>query len=96
MSSEKLLRLEQWVQAGFQPDLTLYFDVPVEVARERLDSARQADRFEREQEGFFQRVRAAYLARAAQSPQRIRVIDGGRPIVDIKEELEDELLIICK
>lgn len=96
VSSEKLSRLEQCVQDGLQPDLTFYLDVPVEVARQRLDGARQADRFEREQEDFFQRVRVAYLARAAQSPQRIRVIDGRQSIADIKNELEKELLTICK
>lgn len=84
MALEKLEQLEHWVQEGFSPDLTLYFDVPVEVSRERLQSARAADRFEREPDDFFERVRQAYLQRARQFPQRIRVIDGSQPLEKVK------------
>lgn len=93
---DKLARLEQWTQEGLQPDLTLYFDLPVKTAKERLSGVRNADRFEKEQEGFFQRVRAGYLARAAEWPQRIRTIDGNLPISEIKKELESIILTICK
>lgn len=95
VSPEKLQSLERWVQQDFQPDLTFYVDVTVETARERLSGVRHADRFEREHDGFFQRVRAGYLARAAQWPGRIRVIDGNRPIPDIQKELEKEISTLC-
>jgi len=84
VSLARLEILEQWVQGNFSPDLTLYFDVPVEVSRERLQSARAADRFEREPDDFFERVRQAYLQRARQFPQRIRVIDGSPSLEKVK------------
>jgi dTMP kinase len=68
--------LERWVHPGVQPDLTLLFDVPPDVAAQRLASARAADRFEREQTAFFTRVRAAYEARAREFPDRFAIIDG--------------------
>lgn len=84
VAQSKLENLEQWVHAGFSPDLTVYFDVPVIVGRERLQSARVADRFEMESNLFFERVRQAYLQRAGQFPQRIRVVDGSRPLAEVK------------
>ncbi len=83
----RLEALEQWVHADLQPDLTLLFDVPLAVARERLSRSRTLDKFEQEQDEFFERVRAVYLERAARFPQRIRVIDSTRPIDDVSSEL---------
>src|SRR5690606_4836591 len=80
---EKLEKLEHWVQEGFSPDLTVYFDVPVTISRERVQSARAADRFEMESDKFFERVRQAYLRRAQQFPQRIKVVDGGQPLAQV-------------
>lgn len=88
MPEARLQALEEWVQQGVQPDLTLLFDVPVETARERLSRNATLDRFEQEQQEFFQRVRQAYLRRAAQFPERMRVIDAARPLADIQAELE--------
>ena len=85
--SERLQMLENWVQDGLQPDLTLLFDVPVEVSRERLAFNMSLDRFEQEKKAFFTRVRDAYLIRAAAYPKRIRVIDSSRSIADIQTEL---------
>lgn len=72
----RLEALEDWVQQGLQPNLTLLFDLPEEVAQARMAGRGAADRFECEKIDFHRRVRAAYLARAAQFPQRIRVLDG--------------------
>ncbi len=83
----RLEALEQWVHANLQPDLTLLFDVPLAVARERLNRTREPDKFEREQDAFFTRVRDAYLQRAARFPQRIRVIDSTRPLDEVGDEL---------
>lgn len=90
----KLDVLEQWVHAEFQPQLTLLFDVPLEVARERLDKTRSLDKFEREQQDFFARVRNAYLQRAAQFPQRIRIIDSTRPMHEVNQQLEQLVLAL--
>ncbi len=88
LATNKLDVLEQWVHADFQPQLTLLFDVPLEVARERLDKTRSLDKFEREQQDFFARVRNAYLQRAAQFPHRIRVIDSTKPMHEVNQQLE--------
>lgn len=88
---EKLQALEQWVQDTLQPHLTLLFDVPPEVSRARLALNPALDRFEQEKQDFFERVRAAYLARAQAFPQRIRVVDSTRSIADIRTELESLL-----
>lgn len=88
LSTQRLEVLEDWVQDGLQPDLTLLFDVPLETASERLAGARSPDKFEAESRAFFQRTRDEYLRRAAQSPQRFRVIDATRSIEQIREELE--------
>jgi len=83
----KLEALEQWVHPQLQPDLTLLFDVPLEVARARLDATRTLDKFEQEQADFFAATRAEYLRRAAEFPQRFRLIDATRTIAAIQVEL---------
>jgi len=95
VAQSKLENLEQWVHAGFSPDLTVYFDVSVIVGRERLRSTRIADRFEMESNLFFERVRQAYLQRAGQFPQRIRVVDGSRPLAEVKTAIAKIMEDFC-
>lgn len=83
----KLEQLEQWVHGDLQPDLTLLFDIPIEVARERLANNVSLDRFEQERGEFFERVRQAYLARAAKTPQRFAVIRAEKAIIEVRQEL---------
>ncbi len=83
----RLAVLEAWVHAGLQPDLTLLFDLSPEIAAGRLAAARSPDRFEREREDFHGRVRDAYLRRAEQHPQRIRIVDGGRSLEAVRSQL---------
>lgn len=83
----KLNALEQWVHPHLQPDLTLLFDVPIEVARARLDATRTLDKFEQEKSTFFNDTRNEYLRRAAEFPQRFRVIDSTQSIEAIQREL---------
>jgi len=71
-----LRQLETWVQEGLQPDLTLLFDLPPAVAAGRLQAARQPDRFEALDAAFFERVRAGYLARQSEQPDRFSVIQA--------------------
>jgi len=92
----KLETLEHWVHADLQPDLTLYFDLPVELAKKRISDEREADRFEQESAAFFDRVRSAYLARAKLNPQRIRVIDASATPAQINKLLEAMLLPLCR
>ena len=85
----KLQQLEHWVHGHLQPDLTLLFDLPLDVARERIVLAsRVLDRFEQERADFHERVRQAYLERAHSSPARIRVIDAQQSIEQIRKLLE--------
>lgn len=94
MDWEKLSQLEQWVHPNLQPDLTLFFDVPVEVARQRLANNVSLDRFEQEQSDFFERVRAGYHKRILQNPQRYVVIDAAQPLDKVKHKLEEIILTI--
>lgn len=94
MARDKLALLERWVQAGLQPDLTLVFDVPVEVAAQRLSGSRR-DRFEGEDRAFFERVRAEYLARSAAEPGRVRIVDGNRPLAEVEKHVEELILTLC-
>jgi dTMP kinase len=83
----KLETLEQLVHGDLQPDLTLLFDIPLEVALTRLARGKALDRFEQEQRPFFERVRQGYLVRARRFPNRFVVVDGNRPVDSIRETL---------
>jgi len=91
VSRDLLRALERHVQQGCSPDVTLLFDVPAEVSRSRLERAigkgRALDKFEQEAESFFERVRAAYLERAAAEPERFRIVDSTRPIDEVRSAL---------
>jgi dTMP kinase len=87
----KMEALEAWVHPHLQPDLTLLFDVPLAVARERLDATRTLDKFEQEQADFFEKVRNEYLRRAAQFPDRIVVIDSTQSIDAVRADLRAAL-----
>ena len=91
---EKLSQLEQWVHPDLQPDLTLFFDVPVEVARQRLSNNASLDRFEQEQADFFERVRAGYYKRIQENPQRYVVIDAAQTLDMVRYKLEEIVLTI--
>ncbi|MBC3868646.1 dTMP kinase [Undibacterium oligocarboniphilum] len=88
LSLEKLNVLEQWVHPHLQPDLTLLFDVPLEVARARLNATRDLDKFEQEKATFFADTRNEYLRRAAEFPQRFRIIDSTRSIDEIRVQID--------
>jgi dTMP kinase len=92
----RLEALETWVQRGLQPGLTLLFDLPCEVAAQRLAaSGGDPDRFEREQSDFFNRVRAAYLVRANADPRRMQVLDAARTPEEVSIQLEEILSRYC-
>ncbi len=85
---ERIAILEEWVQGELRPDLTLLFDLPVAVGLERTGRRGAADRFEREEADFFERVRAVYLDRAWQHPDRYRIVDAARPVEAVRAEVE--------
>jgi len=85
IDTEAIAALEHLVQGGLQPDLTLYLDLSLEAAEARLGD-RDRDRFEREARDFFDRVRGAYLRRAA-ADQRFRVIDADAPLAEVQRRI---------
>lgn len=87
LPGDAISRLESWVHPDLQPDLTVLFDLPPEVAAERLARARAADKFEAQERDFFERVRKVYLLRAQAEPARFLVIDSTRPPEAISAEL---------
>lgn len=94
LGTDRIAVLEQWVHPDTQPDSTWLFDVPLEVARERLDRTREKDRFEQEADAFFMRTRHIYLERAALYPERFAVIDATASIEDIRVKLSQALQVL--
>ena len=79
----RIAALEEWA-AAMKPDLTLLLDLPIGEGLARIGGRTRADRIELESHAFFERVRAAYRARAAAEPKRFRVIDASRPVDDVR------------
>lgn len=91
LGGEAIQQLEQWVHPAMQPDRTWLFDLPLEIARQRLERTRELDRFEQEQSDFFTRTRTAYLQRAAADSQRFYVVDSSQSMEQIRVELAADL-----
>ena len=87
MSSELIVQLENIVQGDIRPDLTLLLDIPVEIGLERANDRGDPDRFEQEQQDFFNRVRAGYLRLANENPDRYVVIDASQELKGVQSEI---------
>ncbi|GIZ13413.1 dTMP kinase [Pseudomonas sp. NCCP-436] len=99
LSGERIAELEHFVQGELRPDLTLVFDLPVEIGLARAAARGRLDRFEQEQRSFFEAVRQTYLQRAAQAPQRYRVMDAGQSLAQVQADIDallPELLEACR
>lgn len=83
----RIAALEEWVQQGLRPDLTLLLDIPVDQGLMRAGQRSAPDRFEREAGEFFERVRQSYLAIAAREPRRVKVIDASKDLVQVEQQL---------
>lgn len=83
----RIAALEEWVQQGLRPDLTLLLDIPVDQGLQRAGQRSAPDRFEREAHEFFERVRQSYLAIAAREPQRVKIIDASKDITQVEQQL---------
>jgi len=95
VAGEVISRLAQATHPGLQPDLTLVFDCPYEVSRQRLGaSGRRLDRFEAEEKAFFDRVREAYRDLAKREPGRVRLVDGSQPQDKVKLQVEKEIAVL--
>ena len=84
----KVSVLERWVHPGFQPDLTILFDIRPAIGRRRVGRKRRRDRFERERKAYYRRVRDGYLRRAAGNTRRIRLLDAGGTRSEVRKRLE--------
>lgn len=96
---ERIALLEDFVQGELRPDLTLVFDLPVDVGLSRAAARGRLDRFEQEDRSFFEAVRQTYLQRADAAPERYRVLDAAAPLADVQQTLEallPELLERCR
>ena len=88
LGAETVEKVEQLVLKDLQPDLTLLFDIPVELGMTRVAGRGEADRFEVESIKFFERVRKAYLQRAAANPERFRIIDASQDQEQVWNQVE--------
>ncbi|MCI0504689.1 MAG: dTMP kinase [Gammaproteobacteria bacterium] len=93
IAKERIAQLEQWVQGGLRPDLTLLLDLPVEQGLARAGQRGNLDRFEQEQTAFFERVRTAYLERAKRFPDQFRIIDASQSIEAVQQQIQQVLNI---
>lgn len=87
LSIEMIAALEALVQESLQPDLTLLLDVDVSTGLSRLQNRDTIDRFEREEQHFFESVRTMYRQRAQQFPERFRIIDAGQALADVQQDI---------
>jgi len=93
IEQQRIEAISDWTLKGRNTDLTLLFDLPVEVGQARVLKRQQdKDRFEQEKTDFFQSIRDCYLARAQAEPDRIRVIDASQDITNIQQQVTDVLL----
>ena len=83
--------LEDYVQGDCRPDLTLLLDAPIEIGRERANKRSAPDRFEKEQTVFFNNVRDAYLKRASDDPDRMKVIDASVELEEVKAQITEQI-----
>jgi len=93
LSLAKLNDLERWVQGRsdgtlLQPNLTILFDLPGEVAEARRSKVRAPDKFEKMDLDFFERVRQEYLRRAEADPKRFHLVDATKTPEDIWDGLK--------
>ncbi|HEK1692248.1 thymidylate kinase [Pseudomonas putida] len=88
LSVERIAVLEQFVQGELRPDLTLVFDLPVEVGLARAAARGRLDRFEQEGQAFFEAVRQAYLQRARREPQRYDLLDAAQPLEAVQRAID--------
>ncbi|MBD9575023.1 dTMP kinase [Pseudomonas sp. PDM23] len=88
---ERIAQLESFVQGSLRPDLTLVFDLPVEIGLSRAAARGRLDRFEQEDRAFFEAVRNTYLGRAHAEPGRYHVLDAAQSLAEVQRDL-DKLL----
>lgn len=84
VEAARVAYLEDWLQGGLRPDLTLLLDTPPAVGKARAQGRGAEDRFDAESECFYARVRQAYLQRAEREPHRIKRVDATHPLPQVQ------------
>jgi len=92
LGQDRVTALANWVHPNLKPNRTWLFNVPLDVAKERLNRTRTQDRFEQEELAFFQRTQSAYLGLVQQNLDRFKTIDGTQTIESIRDILNIDLL----
>ncbi len=88
INEQRIAELSDWTLAGLKTDLTLLFDLPVELGQQRVNQRLlEKDRFEQEKTDFFEKIRQCYLIRAEHEPERIQVVDASKSIKDIQQQV---------
>jgi len=88
INKERIAILEQWVQGDLRPDITLLFDLSIEVGMRRASERADLDRFEQEKLQFFENVRACYLAMAKEYPKRYRVLNAEQSLEKVQQDIQ--------
>lgn len=96
IDSARIELLENWVQGELRPDLTIIFDLPIDIGMARADKRSDPDRFEQEDIEFFNRVRQSYLERAGKAPERYKIIDASPDLATVQSNLQSVLNEIIK
>jgi dTMP kinase len=91
---ERIATLERWVQGDFRPDHTFLFDLDAETGLSRAKNRGETDRFEQEELGFFNRIRAKYLEMATQDSDRYHIINAQHNLAQVQKQVADTLTSI--
>ena len=84
----RISKIESWVLGEFQPNLTLFLDVSVDVGMQRVEARAAKDRIELEERAFFERVRSVFIDRSKSYPERIKLIDASGSISEIHNNIK--------
>ncbi len=87
IDASRINLLEKWVYGDLRPNLTLLFDLDVSIGMQRTKKRSDADRFEREEINFFEKIRNTYLERAKNEPQRFHIINSASSLESVKEQI---------
>lgn len=96
LDCSRIAMLEQFVQGDLRPDITILFDLPVADGMARAAARGKLDRFEQEQQNFFEAVRQSYLQRAKDDPERFRMVNAQQALPDVQKSLDVHLLEIME
>ncbi|EGL55250.1 thymidylate kinase [Methylophaga aminisulfidivorans MP] len=89
---QRISSLSDWTLDGLKTDLTLLFDLPVQIGQQRVNQRLlEKDRFEQEKTDFFEKIRQCYLDRAVNEPERIQIIDASQSIDNIQQQVSISL-----